>query len=68
MVRSIPRHSIGIRAKFGAKAQIFGFGGAKSRGKSENELRQIAATIVKDLNEGMPVAEANEKARNLAAD
>ena len=44
-------HSIGIRQKFYAKVQVFSFGG-KRCGKSEQELRHIAAAVIAKLERG----------------
>lgn len=59
-------HNIGIRETFGLKKQIFAFGG-KSCTKTERQLRDLAAEIIKDLAGGMDPAQAKTKAREMAA-
>ena len=56
--------SIGIRAKFGAKAQIFPFGG-KQCTKTEDAMREIAKQLVADLHRGVSAADAKQKGNRL---
>ena len=57
--------AIGIRQKFGSKAQVFSFGG-KSSPKTERELKDFAEVLVKDLRAGASVAAARNKGRKFA--
>ena len=59
-------HSIGIRRKFGDKAQILSFGGVNARNKSEAQLRDIAKQIVDDLHEGVSIGVCKQKGQKLA--
>jgi hypothetical protein len=58
-------NTIGIKTKFGAKKQIFSFGGRRCT-KTEEEMREIAMVIIADLNAGMPVLDAKKKGFRLA--
>jgi hypothetical protein len=57
--------AIGIRQKFGSKAQVFSFGG-KSSPKTERELKDFAEVLVKDLRAGASVAATRNKGRKFA--
>ena len=57
--------TIGIRAKFGRKNQVFSFGGMRCT-KTEAEMKTIAKTIVADLHNGMSVVDAKQKGMRLA--
>ena len=58
-------NAIGIRAKFGAKATVFQFGGVACT-KTEVEMRDIGKVIVADLHAGMSPAKAKKKGQRLA--
>ena len=58
-------NSIGVRAKFGLKNQLFCFGG-KYCGKTEEQLRAIGVVIVRDLLLGFSVADAKARGNVLA--
>ena len=58
-------NSIGVRAKFGLKNQLFCFGG-KYCGKTEEQLRAIGVVIVRDLHHGFSVADAKARGNVLA--
>ena len=57
--------AIGIRQKFGSKAQVFSFGG-KSSPKTERELKDFAEVLVKDLRAGASVAATRNKGKKFA--
>ena len=57
--------AIAIRAKFGAKATVFQFGGVACT-KTEVEMRDIGKVIVADLHAGMSPAKAKKKGQRLA--
>ena len=58
-------HNVGIRQTFGAKTQIFGFGGKLCQ-KTEEELVAIGNIIQDDLQGGMSPEAAKRKAKDLA--
>jgi hypothetical protein len=58
-------NTIGIRAKFGAKNQLFSFGGKRS-GKSQEQLREIAKEVLDLLETGASSEAARTRARQLA--
>ena len=58
-------NSIGVRAKFGLKNQLFCFGGQHC-GKTKEQLRAIAVAIVRDLHRGVSVADAKIRGNELA--
>ena len=55
-----------IRAKFGSKGQLFGFGAGS--GASEAKLREIAKELVKDLKSGITKDVCKEKGNRLAVE
>ena len=58
-------NSIGVRAKYGLKNQLFCFGGQHC-GKTKEQLRAIAVVIVSDLHRGFSVADAKIRGNELA--
>ena len=58
-------NSIGIRAKFGEKNQLFSFGGKRAE-KSQAQLREIAKEVVDLLKTGASSEAARTRARQLA--
>ena len=58
-------NSIGVRAKYGLKNQLFCFGGQHC-GKTKEQLRAIAVVIVSDLHRGFSVADAKARGNVLA--
>ena len=59
-------HSIGVRAKFGKKNQVFSFGGTSAKAKSKEQMLAIGDKVLDMLKNGLSYEEAKIEGQKLS--